>query len=136
MQQKEDSEELLNILLPFAEGQLKKRRGFYPFGAVMLNSGELKLTEIGFDGSAEELIAALTAEHKATADRGEIKASGIAWDGRITPPDGEKTDAVLVSLEHRERYSVVIGEPYKLGFWKKPKFGEIVALEGEHKVFR
>ena len=37
---KEECEELLNALLPFAVNQLKKYGEFYPFGAVMYNNNE------------------------------------------------------------------------------------------------
>ena len=36
MTPKEQCEELMGALFPFAETQLKKNRGFYPFGAVIL----------------------------------------------------------------------------------------------------
>ena len=40
MMPKEECEELLNALLPFAVNQLKKYGEFYPFGAVMQNNNE------------------------------------------------------------------------------------------------
>ena len=43
MTPKEECEELLNALLPFAANQLKKHGEFYPFGAVLTNDGEISL---------------------------------------------------------------------------------------------
>ena len=46
MTPKEECEELLNALLPFAVNQLKKHGEFYPFGAVLNKDGEISLTAV------------------------------------------------------------------------------------------
>ena len=50
---KEECEELLNALLPFAVNQLKKYGEFYPFGAVMCNNNEISFTAVDNVHSAE-----------------------------------------------------------------------------------
>ena len=50
-------------------------------------------------------------------------------------PNGNQSDAIIVSLEHREGYSVIVGLPYKIGLFKKIKFGELFAQSGKNDVF-
>ncbi|MDO5139023.1 MAG: hypothetical protein Q4D71_11280 [Oscillospiraceae bacterium] len=130
---------MLNFLLSFAENQLKNRGEFYPFGAVMLESGEITATAF-YDTDNEfpdfaEVIGILTETHREKAENGEIKASGICWDAKISLENSDMTDAIVISLEHRESYSVVVGQPYRLGFSKKLNLSNIFALDGRHDVF-
>ena len=53
----------------------------------------------------------------------------------IASADGKPTDAIIVSLEHKEDYSVIVGEPYKVGLFKKVTFGDLFAMEGKHDIF-
>ena len=68
------------------------------------------------------------------AQKKKIKASGIAWNGTFTS-NGKQTDAIIVSLEHQDDYSVIVGLPYKIGLFKKIKFGELFAQSGNSDVF-
>ena len=49
MTPKEECEQLLNAILPFAINQLNKHGEFYPFGAVMLNNGDISLTAVAYE---------------------------------------------------------------------------------------
>ncbi len=133
-----DCETLLAKLLPFAEDQLKKHREFYPFGAVMLEDGSISLTAF-HDGNefpqSQDVIDALIQGHKAEAAQGKIKASGIVWNAGVNKPDGKSSDAIVVSLEHRDNYSVIIVEPYKFGIFKKVSFDDVFAIGGRHNIF-
>lgn len=139
MAPKEECEQILAALLPFAMDQLKKHGGFHPFGAVMLRDGSIELTAYADRNNtvpnSVEAIQSLGECHRAEARRGKIKASGIAWDAVICTSEKKKTDAVLISLEHVDRYSVVVGQPYSFGTLKKLKLGEMFAQEGKHDVF-
>ena len=53
----------------------------------------------------------------------------------IASADGKPTDAIIVSLEHKDDYSVIVGEPYKVGLFKKVTFGNLFAMEGKHDIF-
>lgn len=112
MTPKEECEKLLNILLPFAHDQLKKHGEFYPFGAVLLNSDEISLTSV-YGGEehpdSTRMINQLTKAHNEQALGKEIKASGICWNVRVSLENGVQSDAVIVSLEHTDNYSVIIG---------------------------
>lgn len=138
MTPKEQCEELLDTLLPFAENQMKKHREFYPFGAVVLMDDTVELTA-SYDGNEhpepQDVMRDLTQGHKQMASEGKIKASGIAWNASVTSPDGKPGDAIIVSLEHKDGYSVIVGKPYQIGFFKKVTFGSLFAIEGKHDIF-
>ena len=137
MTPKEQCEVLLDKLLPFAENQMKKYREFYPFAAVILMDDTVELTG-SFDGNehpeSKDVINDLIQIHKQLASEGKIKASGIAWNATVSS-NGKPSDAIVVSLEHKEDYSVIVGLPYKIALFKKVKFGELFAQNGNSNVF-
>ena len=139
MTPKEESELLLNALLPFALNQLKKRGGFYPFGAVLLNNDEISFTAV-YEGEehpdSAELINKLTEMHCEEAAQGKIKASGICWDAKVSLDNGTPSDAVIVSLEHKDSYTVIVGQPYRVGLFKKLHLGAMFAQSGKNDIFR
>ena len=138
MTPKEQCEILLDKLLPFAEEQMKKYREFFPFAAVLLNDDSVELTA-SYDGNehpeSKAVLEDLKQIHKKLASEEKIKASGIVWNAGVTLADGKPTDAIIVSLEHKDNYSVIVGEPYKIGFFKKVSSGNLFALEGKHDIF-
>ena len=138
MTPKEQCEMVLDKLLPFAEEQMKKYREFFPFAAVLLNDDSVELTA-SYDGNehpeSKAVLEDLKQIHKKLASEEKIKASGIVWNAGVTLEDGKPTDAIIVSLEHKDNYSVIVGEPYKIGFFKKVSFGNLFALEGKHDIF-
>ena len=135
---KEECEELLNALLPFAVNQLKKYGEFYPFGAVMCNNNEISFTAVDNGEKypdSTEMINRLTELHNEQAKKGEIKASGICWNATVSLENGKPSDAIIISLEHRENYSVLVGQPYRIGLFKKLNLDAIFAQNGKHDVF-
>lgn len=138
MTPKEQCEVLLEKLLPFAEEQMKKHREFYPFAAVMLSDDSIELTGIYDENEhpeSKDVLETLKLMHKQLASEDKIKASGIAWNASVASADGKPSDAIIVSLEHKDNYSVIVGEPYKTGLFKKVSFGNLFAMEGKHDVF-
>ena len=138
MTPKEQCEILLDKLLPFAEQQMKKYREFYPFAAVLLEDDSVELTA-SYDGNEhpepKAVLEDLKQIHKKLAAEGKIKASGIVWNAGVNSADGKPTDAIIVSLEHKDNYSVIVGEPYKIGLFKTVSFGNLFAMEGKQDVF-
>lgn len=138
MTPKEQCEVLLDKLLPFAEDRMKKYREFYPFAAVLLVDGSVQATAY-YSGDehpdSTELISDLQKIHKQLAAEGKIIASGIVWNATVASPDGKPSDAIVASLEHKDDYSVVVGEPYKIGLFKKVTFGNLFAMQGKHDIF-
>lgn len=137
MTPKEECEILLNSILPAAETMLEKNKGFCPFGAVLKGDDTVAMTSV-FDGKefpdSDEAIRDLIASHQKAAQQGGIKASGIVWNGSVIS-EGKTADAIIASLEHKTGYSVVVGRTYKVGMFRKIKFGDLFAHPGKHDVF-
>lgn len=137
MTPKEQCEGLLDVLLSASENLLRKNGEFYPIGAVLTNDVVATLTAVQSDNEFPDskcVIRDLISSHKQMAQKNEIIASGIAWNGTASS-DGNSSDAIIVSLEHKDGYSVVVGLPYKIGLFKKIKFGELFAQSGNSDVF-
>ena len=137
MTPKEECEVLLEALLSASEDLLMKNGEFYPIGAVLSNDAAATFTAVHPDDEfpdSQSVIRDLISSHRQMAQEGEIKASGIAWNGAFTS-DGKQSDAILVSLEHQDDYSVIVGLPYKIGLFRKIKFGELFAQSGNSDVF-
>jgi len=67
---------------------------------------------------------------------GQIRAAAICYDSRFTPEGGEKTDAIAVSLEHRDGDAVLFMQPYSKARFTGFKFGQLVAMRpDERRVF-
>ena len=134
---KEQCEELLNSILPHAQALLEKKHEFYPIGEVLSKDSAVSVTAFYDDNEfpeSAEVIKKLTEIHKELGKQDGILVSGIAWNAGITS-NGKKEDAIIVSLEHKDGYSVVIGRTYKMSLFHRIKFGELFALEGKHDVF-
>ena len=138
MNAKEECEILLDALLSSSEKLLKKNGEFYPVGAVLFNDDNVKFTALQFEDDfpdSKSVINDLICAHKQLAQNNEIKVSGISWNGTVDL-EGKTTDAVIVSLEHKDDYSVIVGLPYKIGLFKKIKFGELFAQNGNTDIFK
>lgn len=137
MTAKEECEILLELLLSASENLLVKNKEFYPIGATLSNDGSTTFTAVDSNNDfpdCKSVIGDITLAHKQMAHKNEIKASGIAWNGTFTS-DGKSSDAIIVSLEHQDEYSVIVGLPYKIGLFKKIKFGELFAQKGKNDIF-
>ena len=137
MSQKEECEVLLDALLAAAASLLEEHGEFYPIGAVLTTDGAATFTAV-HDGDefpdSRQVIQDLIAAHKQMAQANEIKASGIAWNAVIAS-EGKKSNAIIVSLEHQDDYSVIVGLPYTIGLCKKIQYGELFAQRGNNDVF-
>jgi hypothetical protein len=134
---REEIEQLLNYLLPFAEEKLNRDGQFYPYAAIVAADGELEsvMAAEGDDPDVSDLLLALHQELRDRAAEGSIRASGIAADVTLTDPDsGETRDAVQVELDHAETDAVDIYVPYESAA-DGVKFGERVAADGSAPVF-
>jgi len=69
------------------------------------------------------------------AKAGTLRCSAIAYDAKVLPPGAEeKTDAVVIELEHRSGYNVTVIFPYKFTS-QKVAFAAPFAASGGHHVF-
>lgn len=134
-----DCETVLNRLKPFAEQQLSKHQSYYPFGAVL--TAENKMEGVGtFDGNEypdstkviEDLGKAFLDIHKSR----KLLCTGIAYDVRLKKPaQPQKSDAVAVSLDHVNGYSVIVYFPYQLN-GGIVEFGDSFAESGSGGIFK
>jgi hypothetical protein len=134
---KQEIEQLLNYLLPFAEQMLSGDGEFYPYAATMDAGGEVQAVSMAADEQPDvgELLLALHAELREQASRGAIRASGIAADVTLTDPDsGDTTDAVQLELDHADIEAVDVYLPYTTGD-EGIEFGELVAAAGQAPIF-
>jgi hypothetical protein len=136
---KEDCEELMRSTLPLAERMLKEHGEFYPYAGHMTSSREIVHVGGKIEGTdhpkSQPLIELLQESFRKQARNGEIKATSIIFDVRITPPGSdEKTDAIQVCLDHRDGYSVKVIFPYKITNGEL-LFGQTFAQRGENKIF-
>ena len=135
---KDDCNVLLNATLPFAEKMLLHHGEFFPFGAKMLDSGQIVLVE-GYDGRehapSQALIDLLENALREAASGLDMKACAIVYDSRVTLPGGqEKSDAIVVALDHRADYSVEVFFPYTLKD-EAVALGDAFSNVGRNRVF-
>ena len=137
MTAKEECEVLLDALISASEKLLKKNGEFYPIGAVLSHDNNVTFTALHSDNEfpdSQSIINELICAHKQLAQNNEIKVSGISWNGAVDL-EGKTSDAIIVSLEHKDNYSVIVGLPYKFGLFNKIKLGELFAQNGNNEIF-
>jgi len=135
---KADCEALIGLVLPFAEQMLTTCGAFIPFGGAMRPDGQI-VSIGGYDenehSQSTNVIALMKRGFVEAARRGEYKATAVVYDVRVElPSTEEKSDAIAVSLNHRDNYSVVVLYPYKID-GGEPIFGTVFAQEGEADIF-
>lgn len=113
---REQCEQLLDSVIPFAERGLRQHGRFAPFGAIIGPDGSHTLIAAP-DGAAlpgaQSLIGRLREEFRAAAEERRHVATAICYDVYVVPPGaGDRTDAIAVELDHRDEYSAVVFVPY------------------------
>jgi hypothetical protein len=136
---KEETEELMNSLVPFAKDMLKRHREFFPFAGFMAPDGKIAHGGGKIEGTdrpkSQELINLFLKDFRESAAKGEVKAVSIVFDVRIKPPNSsEKTDAIQVCLEHMDGYAADVFFPYRI---EKDDviFGSVFAQRRDLQVF-
>lgn len=133
-----DFDELLNVLIPFAQQQLQQHGGFFPFGATVTSAGEV-VCNAGYDkesAEAAELIELLTEAFRRDAAAGTIRTAALCYDGRTVPPGkSKKTDAICIRMENREDRSSTVFLPYRKGWFGRISYGELFAAARERQFF-
>lgn len=137
MNQKEECDELFDNMMNAVHYLLNKNKEFYPIGAVMLSNGIIQLTAIESETDhpdSNEVIKQLISLHHKKAIEKEITASAIAYNATVRLEEADE-DAIIVSLEHIDGYSVQVVVPYKFGLLNKIKYGEVFAQQQIPEVF-
>jgi hypothetical protein len=108
----------MSAVLPFAEQLLQEHGEFFPYGGALKADGQLA-SVAGYDGREQppsnEIIRLIKQGFVEGAKSGEYVATALIYDVRVTlPSTGQKSDAIAVSLNHRDDYSVIVLFPYQL----------------------
>jgi hypothetical protein len=136
--ERDEREALLDPLLDFAQELLRKRGEFFPFGATMSAEGEVSLAAAATDSdqpASQDVIDLLAAGMRQQAQAGAIRATGICYDSRFALEGAAPSDAIAVSLEHRDGDAVLVMQPYSKGRFSGFTFGDLVAVPPERRVF-
>jgi hypothetical protein len=118
---------------------LSKHGEFNPFAAAMLADGTVERVAY-FDGdehpAATELIERLTEILRKKAAEKGIRAAGICYDSRVTPPgQTEKADAICCGLERTSGESIQVYLPYSKSLFRGLRYGEIFAAQNTAAFF-
>ena len=139
MNPKQESETLMNAMLPLAEKMLRQHGEFYPYGGYMKPDGtimEVGATDPDTDRpKSRDLIYIVRSSLRDVAQRAECKAVAMVVDVTVTLPNSNrKSDAIQVSVEHADHYSAEVFFPYQL-IENDLVYGEIFAQQGKIEVF-
>jgi len=139
MTDKNDSERLMNGVLPFAERMLRDYGEFHPYGGYLRPDGEL--VQVGAHDpdteypKAKDLIYVLRSAFQEMARDGRCKAVAIVFDVKVKLSGSEgKSDAVQISLDHVNGYSVDVFFPYQI-VNREVIYGKTFAQAGKHEIF-
>lgn len=104
-----DLDRLLSTVLPFADEMLRKHGEFYPYGAAITRDGEEQVFAADpgeeEDPNPSEVLTSLVTGMSAEA--AELRAAALVSD--VT---SDKTDAIMVHLEHADSMAITVLVPY------------------------
>ena len=117
-QPKEDAEFLLAAVLPFARSMIERHGEFHPYGGYLTVQREV--VDVGAEVRGQEhpdpseLVKLLRSDFVRLRRQGGLVAAAVVTHVRIHPPgEEEASDAIQVSLEHTDAFSVEVFEPYR-----------------------
>jgi len=131
-----EAEELVNSMLPRAEGMLIAHGQFFPFGGAMMLDGEIAELEVAEEhrqSPVEIVVEALKGVLRGGADNYRATALVFPVEAELPGSEGE-SDAVAIAVDHQADFSVVLIIPYVLSEGAV-QFGDAVAQQGEHGIF-
>jgi hypothetical protein len=136
---KEESEHLMNALLPLAEKMLKEYGEFYPYGGYMRADGTI--VDVGAAEpqterpQSRELVKILRESFQKMAGTNACKAVAVIFDVTLPLADSDhKRDAIQICLDHVDGYSADVFLPYEI-VESEIIYGRIFAQEGRHQIF-
>lgn len=115
MSPREDTDRLLNAMMPLAEKMLSKYGEFFPFGGALRPDGSI--VSVGaYDGREQppsaDVLKNLYALLRKDAQQGHVDATAVVYDVRLSDPQLNERDAVVISLDHRGGVSANVVFPY------------------------
>lgn len=139
MNAKQESEKLMNAVLPLAEKMLRQHGEFYPYGGYMKSDGTI--VDVGADDpdadspKSKDLIYVLRSSFREMARSNQCKAVAIVFNVAVSlPKSNRKSDAIQVCVEHIDGYSAEVFFPYQINN-NEIVYDETFAQEGEREFF-
>jgi hypothetical protein len=119
MNAKQESEKLMNAVLPLAEKMLRQHGEFYPYGGYMKPDGTI--VDVGADDpdtdrpKSKDLLYVLRSSFREMASAYQCKAVAVVFDVAVNLPNSNrKRDAIQVCIDHAAGYSVEVFFPYQI----------------------
>src|SRR5205085_10316511 len=119
MNAKQESEKLMNAVLPLAEKMLRQYGEFYPYGGYMKPDGTI--VDAGGDDPdtnrprSKDLIYVLRSSFREMASKKQCKAVAVVFDVAVNVPNSnQKSDAIQVCVDHTDGYSAEVFFPYQI----------------------
>jgi hypothetical protein len=140
MSVKQECEELMNELLPFAKRMLDEYREFHPFGGTLSSWGEIVHVGASIDdqdfSSGTTLRDVMKKSFRDDADVGKFRAAAIVCDVRVQAPgEPDVRDAIQVEIDHRDGYSAVVFFPYTFSAAGVLSVEPPFASKGTNRIF-
>jgi hypothetical protein len=139
MNPKQESERLMNEMLPVAESMLRQYGEFYPYGGYM--KPDRTIVHVGAADpetdrpKSKDSIYVLRSSFREMAHTNQCRAAAIVFDVTVKlPRSNEKSDAIQVCVEHRDGYSAEVFFPYQI-IDNEIVYEETFAEEGKQDIF-
>ena len=139
MNPKQESEKLMNTLLPLAERMLRQYGEFYPYGGYMKPDGTI--VDVGAEDTdtdrpkSGDLIYILRSSFREMARLSQCKVAAIIFDVAVKLPGTDrKSDAIEVCVDHVDGYSAEVFFPYQI-IKNEIVYDETFAQEGRREIF-
>lgn len=132
-----NTERLLNTLIPFAQQQLEKTGEFAPFGGTISEEKkEIHLAMVTSDKNADsqKMIDLMTEGFKSKIVSDKLVATGLCFNTVMKTSEGS-TDAICVATEEKNGKSFNIFLPYIKDSGGKISYEELVVSNSEAIIF-
>jgi hypothetical protein len=139
MNAKQESEKLMNAVLPLAEKMLIRHGEFYPYGGYLKPDGSI--VDVGVEDldtehpKSRDLIYVLQNSFREMASTNRCKAVVLIFDVAVVLPDSNRrSDAIQVCVDHVDGYSAEVFFPYHI-VNNRIVYEETFAQQGRHEIF-
>lgn len=136
---KPDLQALATPLLEFSTNCVKYRGAFLPHGAVLTDSGEVRLVAAVDDASKEltSAVEVLPVLHQGLRDevaRHIARAIAVAEDVTVTFPGQRPKKAIKVLIEHKRGMTVAVYLSFQKKIFRGYTFGKPVTVDANAEV--
>jgi hypothetical protein len=139
MTPKQETERLMNAMLPLAEKMLRQHGEFYPYGGYMARDGTIVDVGAGDPDtdrpSSRDLVYGLRTALEELARTKKCKAAAIVLNVSVNlSGTNRKSDAIQICVEHEDGYSAEVFFPYQI-LNDDIVYGDTFAQEGKCEIF-